>query len=138
MKKESKNNLIARYIVMSGIKECDNAIYHISLEELFDDNTIKYIRDNKEEIDSLILNDERVLDIELNDNMYDITYNWKYCLDDLGRKIYLSLGSRAEDLEFEDIENIAIDLEHKIDANIYKMVNEYFDTYEKVVDRHER
>ena len=133
----SINNLIANKIVDYGLEQTDEFNWTVDLNEIFDDNTIKYINNNFNEIKSNIIQDERVLDLDIsNDNQsFDMVFAWAECLDDFGKEIYKYFERNYNDFDYEDVIYLELKLSDKKNKFEKQLIENYIFRKEKSYER---
>ena len=109
----SYNDLIADYIIKQGIDLTSEFNYTISLDDLeedFDKELFTYVKNNMDDIFSSISSDERVAEVILTDNSFDMVFYWSYCLDENGRIVLEIAQSENIELEYEEVVELGMEL----------------------------
>ena len=109
----SYNDLIADYIIKQGIELTSEFNYTIGLadlEEDFDNELFTYVKNNMEDIFNSISSDERVAEVILTDNSFDMVFYWSYCLDENGRTVLEIAQSENIELEYEEVVELGMEL----------------------------
>ena len=93
----SYNDLIADYIIKQGIDLTSEFNYTINLDDLeedFDKELFTYVKNNMDDIFNSISSDERVAEVILTDNSFDMVFYWSHInleyeeVVDLGMKLW--------------------------------------------------
>ena len=109
----SYNDLIADYIIKQGIELTSEFNYTISLDDLekdFDKELFTYVKNNMDDIFNLISSDERVAEVILTDNSFDMVYYWSYCLDENEKLVLEIANSENIELEYEEVVELGMKL----------------------------
>jgi len=109
----SYNDLIADYIIKQGIELTSEFNYTIGLDDLeedFDNELFTYVKNNMEDIFNSISSDERVAEVILTDNSFDMVFYWSYCLDENGRTVLEIAQSENIELEYEEVVELGMEL----------------------------
>ena len=109
----SYNDLIADYIIKQGIELTSEFNYTISLDDLekdFDKELFTYIKNNMDDIFNSISSDERVAEVILTDNSFDMVYYWSYCLDENEKLVLEIANSENIELEYEEVVELGMKL----------------------------
>jgi len=109
----SYNDLIADYIIKQGIELTSEFNYTIGLDDLeedFDNELFTYVKNNMEDIFNSISSDERVAEVILTDNSFDMVFYWSYCLDENGRIVLEIAQSENIELEYEEVVELGMEL----------------------------
>lgn len=123
--KLSINKLIANDIINCGMDKTSEFNYTVSLNEYlkkFDDKSRNYILENIEEITEDIEQNEKVADLEVEEDKYgkhfDMVFYWGYILNQLENIVYEISQKEKVQLDFEDIRNIADEVIYSDTFNI--------------------
>ena len=109
----SYNDLIADYIIKQGIELTSEFNYTISLDDLekdFDKELFTYVKNNMDDIFNSISSDERVAEVILTDNSFDMVYYWSYCLDENEKLVLEIANSENIELEYEEVVELGMKL----------------------------
>jgi len=109
----SYNDLIADYIIKQGIDLTSEFNYTISLDDLeedFDKELFTYVKNNMDDIFSSISSDERVAEVILTDNSFDMVFYWSYCLDENEKTVLEIAQSENIELEYEEVVELGMKL----------------------------
>lgn len=109
----SYNDLIADYIIKQGIELTSEFNYTISLDDLekdFDKELFTYVKNNMDDIFNSISGDERVAEVILTDNSFDMVYYWSYCLDENEKLVLEIANSENIELEYEEVVELGMKL----------------------------
>lgn len=109
----SYNDLIADYIIKQGIELTSEFNYTISLDDLekdFDKELFTYVKNNMDDIFNSISSDERVAEVILTDNSFDMVYYWSYCLDENEKLVLEIVNSENIELEYEEVVQLGMKL----------------------------
>lgn len=134
----SYNDLIADYIIKQGIELTSEYNYTISLDDLekdFDKELFTYVKNNMDDIFNSISSDERVAEVILTDNSFDMVYYWSYCLDE-NEKLVLEIGNSENiELEYEEVVELGMKLwnydKDERDKYVLKQIKERNDELER-------
>lgn len=109
----SYNDLIADYIIKQGIDLTSEFNYTISLDDLeedFDKELFTYVKNNMDDIFNSISSDERVAEVILTDNSFDMVFYWGYCLDENAKTVLEIAQSENIELEYEEVVELGMKL----------------------------
>ena len=109
----SYNDLIADYIIKQGIELTSEFNYTIGLDDLekdFDKELFTYVKNNMDDIFNSISSDERVAEVILTDNSFDMVYYWSYCLDENEKLVLEIANSENIELEYEEVVELGMKL----------------------------
>lgn len=109
----SYNDLIADYIIKQGIDLTSEFNYTISLDDLeedFDKELFTYVKNNMDDIFNSISSDERVAEVILTDNSFDMVFYWGYCLDENEKTVLEIAQSENIELEYEEVVELGMKL----------------------------
>ena len=109
----SYNDLIADYIIKQGIELTSEFNYTIGLDDLeedFDNELFTYVKNNMDDIFSSISSDERVAEVILTDNSFDMVFYWSYCLDENEKTVLEIAQSENIELEYEEVVELGMKL----------------------------
>jgi len=109
----SYNDLIADYIIKQGIDLTSEFNYTISLDDLeedFDKELFTYVKNNMDDIFNSISSDERVAEVILTDNSFDMVFYWSYCLDENEKTVLEIAQSENIELEYEEVVELGMKL----------------------------
>ena len=109
----SYNDLIADYIIKQGIELTSEFNYTISLDDLekdFDKELFTYVKNNMNDIFNSISSDERVAEVILTDNSFDMVFYWSYCLDENEKLVLEISNSENIELEYEEVVELGMKL----------------------------
>ena len=109
----SYNDLIADYIIKQGIELTSEFNYTISLDDLekdFDKELFTYVKNNMDDIFNSISSDERVAEVILTDNSFDMVFYWNYCLDENEKQVLEIANSENIELEYGEVVELGMKL----------------------------
>ena len=109
----SYNDLIADYIIKQGIELTSEFNYTIGLDDLekdFDKELFTYVKNNMDDIFNSISSDERVAEVILTDNSFDMVFYWSYCLDENEKQVLEIANSENRELEYEEVVELGMKL----------------------------
>lgn len=109
----SYNDLIADYIIKQGIELTSEFNYTIGLDDLekdFDKELFTYVKNNMDDIFNSISSDERVAEVILTDNSFDMVFYWSYCLDENEKLVLEIANSDNIELEYEEVVELGMKL----------------------------
>jgi len=128
MDKLNINKLIANDIINYGMDKTTGTNYIVELDEFlndYDEETKDYIKTHIKDITDEIEKNENVADLYFDDkrNEFDMVFYYGNLLSDLERKV----ASKEENLDFEEIRDIANDIEDskEYDELIDNKIEEY-------------
>jgi hypothetical protein len=108
------NKLIANDIINYGMDQTSGFDYSVGLDEYleqYDEDSQKYILENISEICSDISANERVADFIFEEETKDfnMVFYWGYLLNDVEKIVFNKSQKLNDEMDFEDIRNIAND-----------------------------
>jgi hypothetical protein len=108
------NKLIANDIINYGMDQTSGFDYSVGLDEYleqYDEDSQKYILENLSEICSDISANERVADFIFEEETKDfnMVFYWGYLLNDVEKIVFNKSQKLNDEMDFEDIRNIAND-----------------------------
>lgn len=109
----SYNDLIADYIIKQGIELTSEFNYTIGLDDLekdFDKELFTYVKNNMDDIFNSISSDERVAEVILTDNSFDMVFYRSYCLDENEKLVLEIANSDNIELEYEEVVELGMKL----------------------------
>ena len=133
----SYNDLIADYIIKQGIELTSEFNYSIGLDDLeedFDNKLFTYVKNNMDDIFNSVSSDERVAEVILTDNSFDMVFYWGYCLDEnddaelrftseMMRDVFYGIRVKEFILFYEDDLQYYIIEDHEGEVNITESNN---------------
>lgn len=134
----SYNDLIADYIIKQGIELTSEFNYTIGLDDLekdFDNELFTCVKNNMEDIFNSISSDERVAEVILTDNSFDMVFYWGYCLDENEKAVLEIANSENIELEYEEVVELGMKLwnydKDERDKYILELIKERDDALER-------
>lgn len=131
------NKLIANDIVNRGINNTHEFNYIVYLDEYtnnIDDESKKYIYDNKDKIKDCILENKNVaaLDYDESENSYDMDFYLDSVMDRVERKVYDNAEMLDIDLSISDIRDITEEIldDDEFNEDMISKIKNYKGEYE--------
>lgn len=134
----SYNDLIADYIIRQGIDLTSEFNYTINLDDLeedFDKELFTYVKNNMEDIFNSISSDERVAEVILTDDSFDMVFYWSHCLDENEKQVFEIANSENINLEYEEVVDLGMKLwqydKDERDKYVLEQLNERSEEFER-------